>query len=63
MKIEKIKPIPQYILKAIQKRDKKACPNPESRSRFYSYFTKNDGELSRSPLPSELGIRIGTISR
>lgn len=45
MKIEKIKPIPQYILKAIQKRDKKACPNPESRSRFYSYFTKNDGEL------------------
>ena len=45
MKIEKIKPIPQYILKLIRKRDKKDYPKPESRSRYYSYLTKNDGEL------------------
>ena len=60
MKIEKIKPIPQYILKAIQKRDKKACPNPESRSRFYSYFTKNDGELSRDRKSTRLNSSHAT---
>ena len=45
MKIEKIKPIPQYILKAIRKRDKQDYPKPEGRSRYYSYLTKNSGEL------------------
>ena len=45
MKIEKIKPIPKYILKLIRKADKE---NPWGHSgyvRFYSYLTKNDGEL------------------
>ena len=45
MKIEKIKPIPKYILKLIQRAEHS---NPWSQSgyvRFYSYLTKNDGEL------------------
>ncbi len=45
MKIEKIKPIPKYILKMIQKRDKKAYPAPSSDKRYYAYLAKNDGEL------------------
>lgn len=45
MKIEKIKPIPKYILQLIKKAEEK---NPYSDSgyvRYYSYFAKNDGEL------------------
>ena len=45
MLIEKIKPIPKYILEKIQKADKKANPNPNGVTRYYSYITKNDGEL------------------
>ena len=45
MKIEKIKPIPKYILKLIQKEDKKRYPAPKGILRFYAYLTKNDGEL------------------
>ena len=44
MKIEKIKPIPKYILKLIvreEKIDRIYRPN----IRFYSYLSKNDGEL------------------
>ena len=45
MKMEKIKPIPKYILKLIQKADKENNPKPKGWLRFYSYLTKNDGEL------------------
>lgn len=45
MKIEKIKPIPKYIITAIKKADKRINPTPYCYVRFYSYFTKNDGEL------------------
>lgn len=45
MKIEKIKPIPKYILKRIQKKDQEHKHNPPGQVRYYSYLTKNDGEL------------------
>ena len=45
MKIEKIKPIPKYILDRIKKIDKKVYATPCSNTRYYSYLTKNDGEL------------------
>ena len=47
MKIEKIKPIPKYILKLIQKADKTHPYYGIGYTRFYSYLTKNDGELAR----------------
>lgn len=40
-----IKPIPKYILKLIQKRDKKDFPNGDSQRRFYAYLSKFDGKL------------------
>lgn len=45
MKIEKIKPIPKYIQKKIKLYDDKLKTAPLGRTRFYAYFTKNDGEL------------------
>lgn len=45
MKIEKIKPIPKYIQKKIKLYDDKLKTAPFGRTRFYSYLTKNDGEL------------------
>ena len=45
MKIEKIKPIPKYIQKLIQKYDAKYKTVTNARTRFYAYLTKNDGEL------------------
>ena len=45
MKIEKIKPIPKYIQKKIKLYDDKLKTTPLGRTRFYAYFTKNDGEL------------------
>ena len=45
MKPEKIKPIPKYIIKKIMKADKERHPTPIGIVRFYSYFTKNSGEL------------------
>ena len=45
MKIEKIKPIPKYILKKIKLYDDKMKSSQPGRNRFYSYLTKNDGEL------------------
>ncbi len=45
MKIEKIKPIPKYILKMIEKKDKADYPKQDGCLRFYSYLTKNDGEV------------------
>ena len=45
MKVEKIKPVPKYIVELIRKVDKKQCPEQNGHRRFYSYLTKNDGEL------------------
>ena len=45
MKIEKIKPIPKYIVERIKKADKQNNVTIAGRTRFYSYLTKNDGEL------------------
>ncbi len=47
MKIEKIKPIPKYIQKQIKHCDDILKPEHVGRTRFYAYFTKNDGELVR----------------
>ena len=45
MKIEKIKPIPKYIIREIKKADDQNKVCVPGRTRFYSYLTKNDGEL------------------
>ena len=45
MKDNKIKPVPQYIVEMIRKRDKEVHPKPCGSTRFYAYLTKNDGEL------------------
>ena len=45
MKIEKIKPIPKYIKEQIHKLDLERYPKQDGVDRFYSYLTKNDGEL------------------
>ena len=45
MKIEKIKPIPKYIREKIHQYDKKFYTGTYARNHFYSYLTKNDGEL------------------
>ncbi len=45
MKIEKIKPVPKYILALIKREDKKYYKEPAGKTRYYSYLTKNDGEL------------------
>lgn len=47
MKAEKIKPIPKYILKRIQRADKTHPYYGRGYTHFYSYLTKNDGELVR----------------
>lgn len=45
MTTKKIKPIPKYIEKLIRKTDKVNYPKADGHTRFYAYFTKNDGEL------------------
>ncbi len=45
MKVEKIKPIPKYIVERIKRCDKVYKTAVPGRTRFYSYLTKNDGEL------------------
>ncbi|MBQ9979179.1 MAG: PcfJ domain-containing protein [Clostridia bacterium] len=45
MKIEKIKPVPKYIVERIRRLDNKKNPTPSGLTRYYSYLTKNDGEL------------------
>lgn len=45
MKIEKIKPIPKYIVARIKRADKQNNIAVPGHTRFYSYLTKNDGEL------------------
>ena len=45
MKIEKIKPIPKYIIARIKKADELNKITLPGRTRLYAYLTKNDGEL------------------
>ena len=45
MKLEKIKETPKYMLKLMKKLDKEKYPTPTGKTRYYSYLTKNDGEL------------------
>jgi hypothetical protein len=45
MKMEKIKPVPKYIVARIKALDKIRVPKPTKLVRYYSYLTKNDGEL------------------
>ena len=45
MKIEKIKPVPKYIVERIRRYDKENMTCAPGHTRFYSYLTKNDGEL------------------
>lgn len=45
MKVEKIKPIPKYMVELIRKKDLKLYPSQDGHIRFYAYLTKNDGEL------------------
>ena len=47
MKINKIRPIPKPLLKKIQKIDKSRYPIQDGHTRFYSYLTRNDGELCK----------------
>ncbi len=47
MKIEKIKPIPKYILRLIQKKDKETHPKQDGHIRYYAYLAKNEGELCK----------------
>ena len=43
--MEKIKPVPKYIVKKIKELDNQQVKKPTKQVRFYSYLTKNDGEL------------------
>lgn len=45
MKIEKIKPVPKYIVDKIRKLDKKTNPEQNGKTRYYAYLTTNDREL------------------
>ena len=45
MKMEKIKPVPKYIVERIKALDKIRFSKPTKLVRYYSYLTKNDGEL------------------
>ena len=47
MKTEKIKPVPKYIVKKIKHTDEQCqrLYTSKGHTRFYSYLTKNDGEL------------------
>lgn len=45
MKIEKIKPIPKYMVELIRKAEETNPWRNSGHTRFYSYLTKNDGEL------------------
>lgn len=45
MKIEKIKSVPKYIVERIKRYDKENLTCAPGHTRFYSYLTKNDGEL------------------
>ena len=63
MKIEKIKLVPKYIQKRIKLYDDKLKTAPFGRTRFYAYFTKNDGELVKVTEPFENIKNNGIVSR
>lgn len=46
MKIEKIKPIPKYLLERIRKADRRDPGSGTGHTRFYAYLTKNDGSFT-----------------
>ena len=52
MKIEKLRPIPKYIVERIKKKDRELHPSQDGNTRFYSYLAKNNAV-----------IRIGTVNR
>ena len=45
MRVEDIKPIPEYIRKRIYKKDLRNCPQQDRSLRYYAYLTSNHGEL------------------
>lgn len=45
MKVKKIKSVPKYIIERIRRYDKENMTCAPGHTRFYSYLTKNDGEL------------------
>ena len=45
MRVEDIKPIPEYIRKKIYKKDLRNCPQQDRSLRYYAYLTSNHGEL------------------
>ena len=47
MENEDIKPIPKYIVKLIQKKDKQVHPYVSGETRYYSYLYKIKGELAK----------------
>ncbi len=47
MKIEKIKPIPKYMVERIKRLDKKTHPDQDGHTRYYAYLAKNEGELCK----------------
>lgn len=51
----KLKPIPKYIVKRIQKLNKERCPEQKGPIRFYSYLSKIKGELVK--------VTVATITR
>lgn len=63
MKIEKIKPIPKYIQKKIKLYDDQLKSAPFGRTRFYAYFTKNDGELVKVTVAVREYKNNGIVSR
>ncbi len=47
MKIDKIKPIPKYMIQRIKKLDKEKRPEQDGHTSYYAYLTKNEGELCK----------------
>lgn len=45
MRVEDIKPIPEYIRKKIYEKDLRNCPQQDRSLRYYAYLTSNRGEL------------------
>ena len=45
MKINKIRPIPKYMIERIRELDMQIYPRQDGHNRFYAYFTTNDKDL------------------
>lgn len=63
MKIEKIKPIPKYILNLIKKKDIQSYRAQDGHTRYYSYLTKNDSELVQVIVAVKNRYKSGFASR